>query len=141
MWGFTIKQPFGVVGAILPWNVPVGMFCWKVGAAVAAGNTVVVKSSEKSPLSVSCTSPPLPPYVRPVPTITSTFSICFLWWGCKDWGGFILEDWRYDETRRVLVAVCLNVFRLSWWCFLIAFVVKCSGWSLILQDFPPPSHI
>ncbi|KAL7274759.1 hypothetical protein RUND412_002331 [Rhizina undulata] len=50
-FGLTIKQPFGVCGAIIPWNVPVMMFVQKVGAAVAVGNTVVLKSSEKAPLS------------------------------------------------------------------------------------------
>ncbi|KAI5858601.1 aldehyde dehydrogenase domain-containing protein [Tricharina praecox] len=46
-----IKQPFGVVGAICPWNAAIPMFAWKVGAAVAAGNTIVIKSSEKTPLT------------------------------------------------------------------------------------------
>ncbi|KAF8541643.1 aldehyde dehydrogenase domain-containing protein [Trichophaea hybrida] len=46
-----VKQPFGVVGAILPWNVPTSMFGWKTGSALAAGNTVVLKSSEKAPLT------------------------------------------------------------------------------------------
>jgi len=47
----TLHQPFGVVGAIIPWNVPIVMFCGKVGAALATGNTVVLKSSEKAPLT------------------------------------------------------------------------------------------
>ena len=47
----TLHQPFGVVGAIIPWNVPIVMFCSKVGAALATGNTVVLKSSEKAPLT------------------------------------------------------------------------------------------
>ncbi|KAL8290152.1 hypothetical protein RQP46_003091 [Phenoliferia psychrophenolica] len=47
----TLKQPFGVIAAILPWNVPLAMFAFKVGAAVAAGNTCVVKTSEKAPLT------------------------------------------------------------------------------------------
>jgi aldehyde dehydrogenase (NAD+) len=46
-----MKQPFGVVGAILPWNVPLSMFGFKVGPAIAAGNTIVVKTSEKTPLT------------------------------------------------------------------------------------------
>jgi aldehyde dehydrogenase (NAD+) len=46
-----LHQPFGVVGAIIPWNVPIIMFCSKVAAALAAGNTVVLKSSEKAPLT------------------------------------------------------------------------------------------
>jgi aldehyde dehydrogenase (NAD+) len=47
----VLHQPFGVVGAIIPWNVPIVMFASKVGAALAAGNTVVLKSSEKAPLT------------------------------------------------------------------------------------------
>jgi aldehyde dehydrogenase (NAD+) len=49
----TVKQPFGVVGAIIPWNVPLAAFTFKVAPALAAGNTVVLKSSEKAPLTVS----------------------------------------------------------------------------------------
>ncbi|RSL40496.1 hypothetical protein CEP54_016105, partial [Fusarium duplospermum] len=46
----TLRQPFGVVAAIIPWNVPVYVFINKVAPAVAAGNIVVLKSSEKAPL-------------------------------------------------------------------------------------------
>lgn len=49
----TVRQPFGVVGVIIPWNVPVYFFINKVAPAIAAGNTVVIKSSEKAPLTVS----------------------------------------------------------------------------------------
>lgn len=49
----TLRQPFGVVGAIIPWNVPVLFLISKSAAALMAGNTVVVKSSEKAPLTVS----------------------------------------------------------------------------------------
>ncbi|CAI7641876.1 unnamed protein product [Penicillium crustosum] len=47
----TVRQPFGVVGVIIPWNVPVYFFINKVAPAIAAGNTVVIKSSEKAPLT------------------------------------------------------------------------------------------
>ncbi|KAH7153660.1 aldehyde dehydrogenase domain-containing protein [Dactylonectria macrodidyma] len=47
----TLRQPFGVVAAIIPWNVPVYFFINKVAPAIAAGNTVVIKSSEKAPLT------------------------------------------------------------------------------------------
>jgi aldehyde dehydrogenase (NAD+) len=47
-----VRQPYGVVGAILPWNAPSSMWVWKVAPAIATGNTVVLKGSEKSPLSV-----------------------------------------------------------------------------------------
>jgi len=48
----SLKQPFGVVGIIIPWNAPLVFFSKKVAPAVAAGNTVVLKSSEKAPLTV-----------------------------------------------------------------------------------------
>lgn len=47
----SLRQPFGVCGAITPWNVPLLMLVNKLGPALATGNTLVVKSSEKSPLS------------------------------------------------------------------------------------------
>ena len=46
------REPLGVVGAIVPWNFPLIMACWKLGPILAAGNSVVLKPSEKSPLSV-----------------------------------------------------------------------------------------
>lgn len=49
----TFKQPYGVVAAIIPWNIPLVFFANKVAPALAAGNTVVLKSSEKAPLMVS----------------------------------------------------------------------------------------
>jgi len=48
----TLKQPVGVVGAIIPWNAPLVFFCKKLAPALAAGNAVVLKSSEKAPLTV-----------------------------------------------------------------------------------------
>ncbi|GAD98969.1 hypothetical protein AN4054.2 [Paecilomyces variotii No. 5] len=47
----TVKQPFGVVACIIPWNAPCIFFSLKVAPALAAGNTVVLKSSEKAPLT------------------------------------------------------------------------------------------
>ncbi|KAJ5965597.1 Retinal dehydrogenase 1 [Penicillium waksmanii] len=47
----TMRQPYGVVGAIIPWNVPVLFLIGKSAPALIAGNTVVVKSSEKAPLT------------------------------------------------------------------------------------------
>lgn len=49
----TVMQPVGVVAVIIPWNAPLIFFSKKVAPALAAGNTVVVKSSEKAPLTVS----------------------------------------------------------------------------------------
>jgi len=48
----TVKQPYGVVALIIPWNFPLIMFASKMAPALAAGNTVVLKSSEKAPLTV-----------------------------------------------------------------------------------------
>jgi 4-guanidinobutyraldehyde dehydrogenase/NAD-dependent aldehyde dehydrogenase len=45
------REPVGVVGAIVPWNFPLIMACWKLGPALATGNSVVLKPSEKSPLT------------------------------------------------------------------------------------------
>ncbi len=49
--GLVVREPVGVVGAVLPWNFPALMFAWKVAPALAAGNSVVVKPSELTPLS------------------------------------------------------------------------------------------
>ncbi|HYR90773.1 MAG TPA: aldehyde dehydrogenase family protein [Terriglobia bacterium] len=48
---FTIKEPYGVVAAIIPWNYPLLLLSWKVAPALAAGNTVVIKPSEETPLA------------------------------------------------------------------------------------------
>lgn len=48
---FTLRQPIGVVGCISPWNLPLYLFSWKVAPAIAAGNTVVAKPSEITPLT------------------------------------------------------------------------------------------
>ncbi|KAJ5973605.1 hypothetical protein N7481_010815 [Penicillium waksmanii] len=47
----TVKEPYGVAAMIIPWNFPLVMFSMKMAAALAAGNTVVLKSSEKAPLT------------------------------------------------------------------------------------------
>jgi aldehyde dehydrogenase (NAD+) len=49
--GMVVAEPYGVVGAITPWNFPLVMVSWKVGAALAAGNAVVLKPSELTPWS------------------------------------------------------------------------------------------
>ncbi|XP_010926163.1 aldehyde dehydrogenase family 2 member C4 [Elaeis guineensis] len=49
--GYTLKEPIGVVGHIIPWNYPSGVFFLKVSPALAAGCTMVVKPAEQSPLS------------------------------------------------------------------------------------------
>ena len=48
---FTLRQPIGVVGCISPWNLPLYLFTWKIAPAIAAGNCVVAKPSEITPLT------------------------------------------------------------------------------------------
>jgi aldehyde dehydrogenase (NAD(P)+) len=48
---YTMHQPIGVCGQIIPWNFPLSMWAWKVAPAVAAGCTVVIKTAEQTPLS------------------------------------------------------------------------------------------
>ena len=48
---YTLREPVGVVGQIIPWNFPLLMAAWKVGPALATGNTVVLKPAEQTPLS------------------------------------------------------------------------------------------
>ncbi|SDG89744.1 aldehyde dehydrogenase family protein [Roseospirillum parvum] len=52
MLTMTIRQPIGVVGAIIPWNVPMLLMALKIAPALVAGNAVVVKSAEEAPLTV-----------------------------------------------------------------------------------------
>lgn len=49
--GWTVKEPIGVVGAILPWNYPLALLAWKVAAALAAGCTMVIKPAEETPFT------------------------------------------------------------------------------------------
>ena len=46
-----VREPAGVVAAVVPWNFPLLLTCWKLGPALATGNSVVLKPSEKSPLT------------------------------------------------------------------------------------------
>lgn len=48
---YTRREPLGVCGQIIPWNFPLLMFTWKVGPAIATNNTIVLKTSETTPLS------------------------------------------------------------------------------------------
>ncbi len=49
---YTLRQPVGVVGQIIPWNFPLLMAAWKWGPALACGNTIVMKAAEQTSLSV-----------------------------------------------------------------------------------------
>jgi len=48
---YTLREPIGVVGQIIPWNFPLLMAAWKLGVALAAGCTVILKPAEQTPLS------------------------------------------------------------------------------------------
>lgn len=51
-FNYTLKEPLGVVGAIVPWNFPLMLTMWKLAPALAAGNTIVIKPSEHTPISI-----------------------------------------------------------------------------------------
>jgi aldehyde dehydrogenase (NAD+) len=51
MLNYTVREPLGVVAAITPWNSPLLLLVWKLGPALAAGNTVIAKPSEVTPVS------------------------------------------------------------------------------------------
>ena len=48
---YTLREPVGVVGQIIPWNFPLLMAAWKIAAAIACGNCVVLKPAEQTPLT------------------------------------------------------------------------------------------
>eukprot|EP00887_Chlorella_sp_A99_P007910 scaffold12.g7910.t1 len=50
-FAYTLREPIGVVGQIIPWNFPALMMAWKISPALAAGNTVVLKPAEQTPLT------------------------------------------------------------------------------------------
>ncbi|HEY0662609.1 MAG TPA: aldehyde dehydrogenase [Lysobacter sp.] len=50
---YTLRQPLGVVATISPWNLPLYLFTWKIAPALAAGNTIVAKPSEVTPLTAT----------------------------------------------------------------------------------------
>jgi betaine-aldehyde dehydrogenase len=52
MLNYSLRRPYGVVGAITPWNVPVGAALLKIGMALATGNTVVLKPAEEAPMAI-----------------------------------------------------------------------------------------
>jgi aldehyde dehydrogenase (NAD+) len=51
IFSYTLKEPVGVVGAIIPWNGPLGACVWKIGPVLATGCTVVLKPAEEAPLT------------------------------------------------------------------------------------------
>lgn len=72
---YTVREPVGVVGAIIPWNFPLGMAIWKIGPALACGCTVVLKPADETPLTALrlgelCLEAGIPPGVVNVVTGT-----------------------------------------------------------------------
>ena len=51
-FAYTLREPLGVCGQIIPWNFPLAMAAWKLGPALACGNTVLLKPAEQTPLSI-----------------------------------------------------------------------------------------
>src|SRR5258705_7148220 len=51
MFNYTLREPIGVCGQIIPWNFPLLMSAWKLAPALAAGNTVVLKPAEQTPVT------------------------------------------------------------------------------------------
>src|SRR3981189_2179807 len=51
IFSYTLKEPVGVVGAIIPWNGPLGASVWQIGPAIATGCTVILKPAEEAPLT------------------------------------------------------------------------------------------
>ncbi|CRG88305.1 aldehyde dehydrogenase (NAD(P)+) [Talaromyces islandicus] len=51
-FAYTIREPVGVCGQIIPWNYPLSMAAWKLGPALACGNAVILKPAEQTPLSI-----------------------------------------------------------------------------------------
>ncbi|KAF2786179.1 aldehyde dehydrogenase-like protein [Melanomma pulvis-pyrius CBS 109.77] len=49
---YTLREPLGVCGQIIPWNFPLAMAAWKLGPALCTGNTIVMKAAEQTPLSL-----------------------------------------------------------------------------------------
>lgn len=68
VFNYTLRQPLGVVGCISPWNLPLYLLTWKIAPALAAGNSVVAKPSELTPVTATlfaevCRDSGLPPGV------------------------------------------------------------------------------
>ncbi|QRG66432.1 aldehyde dehydrogenase family protein [Brevibacillus choshinensis] len=51
-FNYTLREPIGVIGAIVPWNFPLMLAMWKLAPALAAGNTIVIKPAEQTPISI-----------------------------------------------------------------------------------------
>jgi acyl-CoA reductase-like NAD-dependent aldehyde dehydrogenase len=109
----VVKEPMGVVGAIVPWNYPLLLLGWKLAPALAAGNTVVAKPSEVTPLSTLMLADCLEPLPAGVVNLVA---------GAGDVGAAIVEDERVDciaftgsvETgKRIATAAAQRVARIN----------------------------
>jgi acyl-CoA reductase-like NAD-dependent aldehyde dehydrogenase len=103
----VVKEPLGVWGAIVPWNYPLLLLAWKLAPALAAGNTVVAKPSELTPLSTLMLAPcfaDLPPGVVNIVA------------GAGDVGAALVDDARVDgvaftgsvATGKKVAAACAS---------------------------------
>ena len=70
---FTVKEPYGVVVCIVPWNYPLLLMSWKVAAALVSGNTIVIKPSEFTPLSTLALAEMFDVFPRGVVNIVTGF--------------------------------------------------------------------
>ena len=70
---FVRKEPYGVVVCIVPWNYPLLLLSWKVAPALAAGNTVVIKPSEETPLSTLMLAPDFAAFGKGVVNIVTGY--------------------------------------------------------------------
>jgi acyl-CoA reductase-like NAD-dependent aldehyde dehydrogenase len=109
----VVKEPMGVVGAIVPWNYPLLLLGWKLAPALAAGNTVVAKPSEVTPLSTLMLAECLAPLPAGAVNLVA---------GGGDVGAAIVEDARVDcvaftgsvETgKRIATAAAQRVARIN----------------------------
>lgn len=87
---YTVRKPLGVVAVIVPWNLPFLLATWKLGPALVAGNTVVVKPSEHTPGSVAvlaeiAASIGLPPVSSTSCTASAAAPPASSWWSTRAW--------------------------------------------------------
>lgn len=103
----VVKEPLGVVGCIVPWNYPLLLLAWKLAPALAAGNTVIAKPSEVTPLSTLALAPILDVLPKGVVNIVA---------GDGEVGARIAGDERVDcvaftgsvETGKAVARACID---------------------------------
>ena len=103
----VVKDPLGVVGCIVPWNYPLLLLAWKLAPALAAGNAVVAKPSELTPLSTLALAPVLEPLPKGVVNLVT---------GDGSVGAAIASDPRVDcvaftgsvETGKAVARACID---------------------------------